>query len=90
MLSEAAKQILMLEDEAKALTLPEQGTVSWYLIKSDLRFAHIVKARRAVCVRLKELGWSYPAIGVVMGRDHTTIMALVGAKKRRPTKPVEE
>jgi chromosomal replication initiation ATPase DnaA len=52
-----------------------------------LRYTHIVAARRAVCIKLKELGWSYPAIGrAIGGRDHSSIMSMV--KDTRKKKPV--
>jgi chromosomal replication initiation ATPase DnaA len=73
----------LLSHEARSLTFPEQGKVSWELIVSSLRYGHVVVARRAVCIRLKELGWSYPAIGrAIGGRDHTTIMSLVKDSKK--------
>lgn len=43
------------------------------------RLKNVVAARHAVFVALRAAGWSYPAIGAVMGRDHTTVMA--GVKK---------
>ena len=76
----------LLSEGARTLTTNEQGTVTWALIVSMLRLAHIVKARRDVCIRLKELGWSYPAIGRALGgRDHTSIMSMVkDTRKKKP------
>jgi chromosomal replication initiation ATPase DnaA len=75
-----------LQASAKELTVPEQGDVPWVLIISMLRYKHVVAARRAVCIRLKELGWSYPAIGIAIGgRDHSSIQSMVkGTRKKKP------
>ncbi len=45
-----------------------------------------VAARRMFCRALKERGLSYPEIGNLIGRDHTTAMNLVRGKgmKNRP------
>jgi chromosomal replication initiation ATPase DnaA len=34
-------------------------------------------ARAEVARRLRDLGWSYPRIGAVLGRHHTSVMYLV-------------
>ena len=39
-----------------------------------IRSPTYVRARRAVWVRLRELGWSYPEIGRAFGYDHTTVL----------------
>jgi len=31
-------------------------------------------AREAFYLHLRDLGWSYPRIGALVGRDHTTVM----------------
>ena len=43
------------------------------------RFAPFVRARHEVWLRLRELGWSLPAIAAEFGVDHTTVMA--GSRK---------
>lgn len=35
----------------------------------------VVEARRSLYRHLRSMGWSYPAIGKFIGRDHTTILA---------------
>lgn len=40
------------------------------------RAQSVVAIRRKVVVRLRELGWSYPEIGALLGRHHTSIMYL--------------
>jgi chromosomal replication initiation ATPase DnaA len=42
----------------------------------------IFAARRELAVYLRSLGKSYPKIGELMGRDHTSIMSLVEGKYR--------
>lgn len=44
---------------------------------SGNRHAPVVKARRVAAVSLRILGYSYPEIGSMLGRDHTTVMNLV-------------
>ena len=44
------------------------------------RYRHIVQGRRELYILLREKGWSYPAIGAFVGRDHTTIIAAVKGK----------
>ena len=42
---------------------------------SRSRQPHLVRARRRFYQHLRnQLGWSYPAIGAFVGRDHTTIL----------------
>lgn len=37
------------------------------------RFREHFRARRMVCLDLRARGWSYKRIGMLLGRDHTTI-----------------
>jgi hypothetical protein len=56
----------------------EAASINLNQLRSDLRLAHIVEARRRAARRLRgELGLSYPHIGQLLDRDHTTIIALV-------------
>jgi hypothetical protein len=48
--------------------------VSVEAIRGDRRFTELVKARHAVAVILRSLKWSFPNIGAVMRRDHTSIV----------------
>jgi chromosomal replication initiation ATPase DnaA len=41
---------------------------------SRSRLAPIVRARRSFFVALRDMGWSFPAIGRLVGMDHTTII----------------
>lgn len=43
-------------------------------LDSDIRFAFIMPARFAMYKALRERGWSYPRIGKLFGKDHSTIM----------------
>lgn len=47
------------------------------------RWTHIVEARREVAMRLREIGWSYPAIGFVLKIHHTSVRNLCGKLKNR-------
>lgn len=40
----------------------------------------LVKKRRSIAKDLREMGYSYPAIGKLLNRHHTTIMSLLGAR----------
>lgn len=44
-------------------------------IRGPSRTKHIVAARHAVFAELRLAGWSFPAIGAHLNRDHTTVMA---------------
>lgn len=46
---------------------------------SPSRASHLVEARRDLAFALRARAWSYPRIGKLMKRDHTTIMSLVKA-----------
>ena len=43
-------------------------------IKGRSRLGHVVAARQDVFLELREAGWSFPRIGMAMGRDHSTVM----------------
>jgi hypothetical protein len=47
------------------------------------RTKRIVAARTQCILFLKDLGWSYPEIGELMGRNHSTIMGYVKKKTHR-------
>jgi chromosomal replication initiation ATPase DnaA len=46
-------------------------------ILSRDRDRRVMRARRELYVRLRAEGYSYPAIGKMVGRDHTTVLAVV-------------
>ena len=71
--------LLELLDEAS-----REHFVSRDEILGRSRCQSIVAGRRALCRALRERGLSYPEIGRLVGRDHTTVMTLVrheGTKK---------
>jgi chromosomal replication initiation ATPase DnaA len=41
------------------------------------QLANVVTARRAVALELRARGWSFPRIGLLLNRHHTSIMYLV-------------
>ena len=45
------------------------------------RLAPIVDARASLCLILRDFGWSFPAIGKALGRDHTTVMHLHATRR---------
>ncbi|HYM69766.1 MAG TPA: helix-turn-helix domain-containing protein [bacterium] len=47
------------------------------VLGSRLRQRHLTAARREISHKLREIGWSYPAIGDFLHRDHTSVMNLV-------------
>lgn len=63
-------------DDAKAI-LSVAGVGPWVLAVSPRRTSLPVLVRRAAALTLRSEGWSYPEIGRVLGRHHTSIMSLV-------------
>jgi chromosomal replication initiation ATPase DnaA len=45
--------------------------------------ATVARARRAVMVALRGMGFSYPEVGRLIDRDPSTVMAACGARQRR-------
>ena len=56
-------------------------------IVSVRRQHHLVDARQAIATEMRGKGYSFPAIGKVMKRDHTSILHLV---QRRDTPEMRE
>lgn len=54
----------------------EHGVVEHTLFASN-RDHKVVTARAELAKRLRMTGWSYPRIGAVLGRHHTSVMHLV-------------
>ena len=48
---------------------------------SRKRYKHLVDIRTAISKELREQGWSYPRIGELLNRHHTSIMNLLGVVK---------
>ena len=46
-------------------------------VLKDCRLRHVMAARREFCGELRERGLSYPAIGELVGRDHSTVLAML-------------
>ena len=57
----------------------------WNALAGAGRGQAIVAVRRRYCLILRERGWSYPDIGDVFNRDHTSIMSLVKQNRRKST-----
>lgn len=45
---------------------------------STKRYKRLVYIRTAISKKLREQGWSYPRIGKLLNRHHTSIMHLLG------------
>lgn len=57
-------------------------------IVGERRHLHIARARHAVWRELRALGWSFPEISRLFGRDHSTVMsACRGVVKAMPVNP---
>jgi hypothetical protein len=50
---------------------------------SHQRDQNIIDCRLAVAIYLRQRGWSFPRIGQVMNRDHSSIVHLLDPSKRR-------
>jgi hypothetical protein len=50
------------------------------------RLSHVVEVRRAVCLFFRSKGWSWPQIGRLMKRDHSSVMELCNARNRKKAK----
>lgn len=48
------------------------------ILLSKRRTADLVEKRKLIAKDLRELGLSYPAIGKLLNRHHTTVMHLLG------------
>lgn len=51
------------------------------LIKSPCREKYLVDKRKKIAKLLREIGYSYPQIGKMMNRDHSSIIHLVKERK---------
>jgi len=59
------------------LEIAEKHGVTVAEMLSASRASHLVEARRDLAFALRARSWSYPRIGKLMKRDHTTVMALL-------------
>lgn len=72
------------DPECIARAISASHGATWQEVKSPLRFAHLVNARREIYAALREHGWSFPAIGRFVGdRDHTTVMYALSPMVRK-------
>lgn len=64
-----------------------QHSITTDLLLSRNKETHVVRARQEAAWMLRQRGLSYPSIGRLLDRDHTTIMAAVrkvDAERLRP------
>jgi chromosomal replication initiation ATPase DnaA len=65
----------LLED-VQAIALRHAATVDE--LGSRSRLAHVVGARHEAMRLMRDRGLSYPAIGLLFERDHTSVMYAIG------------
>lgn len=46
--------------------------VDWHDVRGPRHFSKLIPARREIVVMLRHRGWSFPQIGRVLNRDHST------------------
>ena len=64
--------------------------VTFEMVLGRSRTFTVCRARDAVMTKLREQGLSYPEIGTLLGRDHTTVMAGVRRFEERAKKPIPD
>jgi len=69
-----------LYEIAKEIALKEHVTVEE--IGSMSAFSHIVRARLEFVTFLRDRGWSFEAIGTLLGRDRSSIFQMMKRKKK--------
>lgn len=52
-------------------------------VRSKHRDVRIVEVRRIIARMLRRRGWTYPEIGKMMAKDHTSVISLLHPEKRR-------
>lgn len=55
----------------------EYGGIELDDLLGPRRYKSLIKARRVAAIALRILDYSYPQIGMMLGRDHTSIINLV-------------
>lgn len=81
MTGEVLKERLMrrgLLQQVEKIAIVHATTI--HEIASSSRMAHVARARHETMRLLRAKGLSYPAIGLIMDRDHTTVMAALRRK----------
>ncbi len=73
MVSRWLERIASLAAEESGFTLEQ--------LREPSRNRGAVEARRLIALRLREEGASYPEIGSLLKRDHTTIISLVKGRE---------
>jgi chromosomal replication initiation ATPase DnaA len=67
---------LSIEREAEAIAKEYGATLEQ--VASPLRYKHVARARRALMSLVREkFDWSFPAIGQLFNRDHTTVILAI-------------
>lgn len=60
----------------------ERHAISHYEMRSHICLRSLVDAREEVAIGLRGIGLSFPEIGRLMNRDHSTVMHLCDRKRR--------
>lgn len=66
--------------------LCENDNLNPDLIRSARRSAHLMEARTEIAKIMREVGYTYAAIGHAMNKDHSSIMYLTNIKRRENAK----
>lgn len=70
----------MIEQDFEALCKQNHCKINEILSRRMERY--VVDQRRVVAKKLRDKGYSYPQIGKVMNKDHTSIMYMVDDQHR--------
>lgn len=67
----------------------KKAGVPTLILMSRCKCRHCAFGRRLLYLGLRSIGWSYPKIGRVVGRDHQTIWHSCNVASRYSPEPVE-
>lgn len=75
----------MVPSEAIALatSVARRHNITMALLRESNRFTHVVAIRCEVAWSLRQAGYSYPMIGRILRRDHSTIITAVRSFEAR-------
>lgn len=80
-----SRELLLFSYGKKIAAFCQLHGITPELFYSDRKDARIVNARRDVAAMMRQDGISFPQIGLLLNRDHSTIINLLDPKKYRPT-----
>lgn len=77
---------MMTPHERKILRIREacaEGGITYERLMSRDRLPEVIRVRHRLFYEFREMGMSYPEIGRLFGRDHTTVLYGVKMEKER-------